>query len=164
MKWLLFCHPCLRLWGEDMSGSDLTQVEADVLLRMPKVCETANDYVFPRPGKILQVNLVAKDGVENFILDINRKKICHLKLTKQTRARGCCVLARLCIGTPHRNPDGEEIPSPHLHVYREGCGDKWAIAAPPEWFSGENLMLPLDAFMKFCCIVSPPSFRGDLFQ
>jgi hypothetical protein len=32
-------------------------------------------------------------------------------------------------GPPHRNPDDEEIPWPHLHVYREGYGDKWASPA-----------------------------------
>ncbi|HEY7442131.1 MAG TPA: hypothetical protein VH701_06920 [Vicinamibacterales bacterium] len=33
-------------------------------------------------------------------------------------------------GAPHRNPDDEEIPCPHLHLYREGYGDSLGDAAP----------------------------------
>jgi hypothetical protein len=35
------------------------------------------------------------------------------------------VLVRLDLGgAPHRNPFDEEIGVPHLHLYREGFGDK----------------------------------------
>jgi hypothetical protein len=58
----------------------------------------------------------------------------RIKLTKatfQNRARVAIVLYRLDIaGAPHRNLDGEKIPCPHLHFYREGYGAKWAIPAP----------------------------------
>ena len=38
-------------------------------------------------------------------------------------------------GPPHRNPDEAEIPCPHLHIYSEGFGDKWAMAAPADRYS-----------------------------
>jgi hypothetical protein len=45
------------------------------------------------------------------------------------------VLVRLDLGgAPHRNRDDEEIGVPHLHLYREGFGDKWATPLPSDRF------------------------------
>jgi len=58
------------------------------------------------------------------------------KGTYQNRARGVAILARLDFGgAPHRNPDDEEITCPHLHLYREGYGDRSAVPLPAERFS-----------------------------
>jgi hypothetical protein len=59
-----------------------------------------------------------------------------IKGTYQNRARYVVVLVRLDFGgKPHRNPDGEEIASPHLHIYREGVGDKWAYPVTADRFA-----------------------------
>jgi hypothetical protein len=75
------------------------------------------------------------------------------------------VLVRLDFGgAPHRNPDGEEIGSPHLHLYREGYGDKWAVPVPEDRF--ENLSDPwqtLEDFMRYCNVVQSPMIRRGLF-
>jgi hypothetical protein len=75
------------------------------------------------------------------------------------------VLVRLDFGgSPHRNPDGEEITCPHLHVYQEGFGDKWAVPIPQDKFSDcGNLRQTLDEFMRYCNIVIPPSIQWELF-
>lgn len=75
------------------------------------------------------------------------------------------ILARLDFGgAPHRNPDGEEIPCPHLHVYREGYGDRWAIRLPPGRFSGaDDRQQLLHGFMQYVNIVTTPELRSDLF-
>ena len=67
---------------------------------------------------------------------VNRlSRINALKGTYQTRARQVMVLVRLCFGGgAHRNPDGVRITSPHLHTYREGFGDKWAMPLPEVQF------------------------------
>lgn len=74
------------------------------------------------------------------------------------------ILARLDFGgAPHRNPDGEEIGSPHLHLYREGYGDKWAFPVPDHHFANPNdPWLALQDFMRFCNIVEPPVIRQGL--
>ena len=73
------------------------------------------------------------DGREEFLLDIRRARIDLAKGTYQNRGREVVILARLDFGgAPHRNPDGEEIGSPHIHLYREGFGDKWAFPIPSE--------------------------------
>ena len=75
------------------------------------------------------------------------------------------ILARLDFGPPHRNPDGEEIGSPHLHLYQEGFGDKWACPVPQDRFPNlSDPQLMLKDFVHFCNIVKPPVIRWGLFS
>jgi len=67
-------------------------------------------------------------------------------------------------GPPHRNPDGELIACPHLHVYREGYGDKWAIAIPTGKFENiQNRVQTLIDFMTECNVTEQPSIQTGLF-
>jgi hypothetical protein len=57
-----------------------------------------------------------------------------------------------------------EVATPHLHLYREGYGDKWATRLPGDSFSNvANLWRVLQDFMRFCNIVEPPYIRRGLF-
>lgn len=98
-------------------------------------------------------------------MDVSRSQINLAKVTHQNRARQIVVLMRLDIGgAPHRNPDGEEIPCPHLHIYREGFGDKWAVLAPEAHYSNlDDLYRTLEDFMPHCNIVEPPKIQPGLF-
>ncbi len=72
------------------------------------------------------------------------------------------VLVRLDFGgAPHSNPDGVEMGSPHLHLYREGYGDKWAVPVPGDRFADRWRLL--DDFMRYCNVVEPPVIRRGLF-
>ncbi|MDG6271690.1 DUF6978 family protein [Glaesserella parasuis] len=88
-----------------------------------------------------------------------------LLITFQTRARKAIVLVRLDIeGPPHRNPDGEEIICPHIHLYREGYGDKWAYPLPDELKSVLDRPYELlDKFMDYCHIIGKPMIQRELF-
>lgn len=104
-----------------MADIDITQVEAQALIEMEKRFVDENDWTFPPPGQRISLALTSADKRENFMLDITRAQIKLTKATYQNRARAAIVLMRLDLdGPPHRNPDGEEIPCPHLHIYREG--------------------------------------------
>ncbi len=146
-----------------MSDGTLAQSDADALLRMEKVRLTDDPVTFPDMGGRLEVALASRDHRESFSLDINRKRI-SLRTGYQTRARQTVILARLDFAAPHRNPDGTEIGVPHLHLYREGFGDKWAMAVPDGM-----LRAPDDAwevlldFMGYCYIVEAPKFARGLF-
>ena len=74
------------------------------------------------------------------------------------------VLVRLDFnGPPHRNPDGTDILCPHLHIYREGYGDKWAIALPKAKFSNEtDPWVMLQDFMNYCNIEEKPNIQKNL--
>jgi len=110
-----------------MAETTLTQIEADTLLAMEKHRTDDTAHTFPVLGGAIVVPLISANKRENFLLDVTRGRINLKKVTYQNRARTAVILARLDIaGPPHVNPDGQEIPCPHLHTYREGFGDKWA--------------------------------------
>jgi hypothetical protein len=114
-----------------MAEINLPQDEADRLMAMEKHAVDEKEWLFPAPGDRVAIPLTSLDKRESFMLDVTRAQIKLTKATYQNRARAAIILMRLDLdGPPHRNPDGVEIPCPHLHIYREGYGDKWAIAAP----------------------------------
>lgn len=143
----------------------LSQSEADALLTMEKHRVDDTTHLFPAVGGSIEIPLISANKREQFLLDITRGRINLRKVTFQNRARTAVILARLDIeGPPHENPDGAEIPCPHLHTYREGFGDKWAIPAPATSFprTGDLWGSLLD-FMQFCQITQQPLIERELF-
>jgi hypothetical protein len=148
-----------------MADWDLTQAEADALLALEKHRADEEQRDFPLGGESLMLPLVSSDKREQFILDISRGRIDLMRGKYQNRARQTLVLARLDFGGPaHRNPDEQEIPCPHLHVYREGYGDKWAFPISAEQFGRMgDWWGTLEDFMVFCNITRPPRLKRGLF-
>lgn len=148
-----------------MADMDLTQVEADALIAIPKFKVDDQAWEYPGLGGKISVPLNSSDKRESFMLDVSRGRIDLLKGTYQNRARQVVVLVRLDFGgPPHRNPDGEEIVCPHLHLYREAFGDKWAVPIPIGRFSNiADLWQTLHDFMKYCNIIEPPNIQRGLF-
>ena len=148
-----------------MPDIHLTQAEANALIAIDKYRIDSSPWEYPSFGGSIRIPLSSADKREDFHLDIRRGKIDLLKGTYQNRARNVVVLVRLDFGgQPHRNPDGEEIASPHLHLYREGYGDKWAMPVPSNNFPKlSDLSQTLNDFMKFCNIVQPPLIQRGLF-
>ena len=143
--------------------NDLTQAEADILLAMEKHRMDDDSHRFS--ALRLEIPLQSADQRENFLLDIGRGRIDLVKVTYQTRAKQTVILARLDFGgKPHRNPDGEEILSPHMHIFREGFADKWAEPLPAEHFTnlGDSWVL-FEDFLRFCNVTRPPVFERELF-
>lgn len=148
-----------------MSEVSLKQEQADGFLRMEKYRINDEEYSFPdNIGGRHTVPLRSKDGREEFHLDIRRGGINLMKGRYQNRVRNSCVLARIDFGgAPHRNPDGEEIACPHIHLYKEGYGDKWAYALPEYFKNAEDKWELLQDFFKYCNIVEPPILVRGLF-
>ena len=143
----------------------LTQTEADTLLAMRKVRVAEDSYAFPTNGQKLVIPLRSEDHREEFLLDIGSSRIDLLKIKYQNRARVSFILARLDFGgAPHQNPDGALVPCPHLHVYREGYADKWAVPLSPEQFTDhQNRWQLLEDFIRFCKVTDPPTIEKGLF-
>ena len=142
----------------------LTQQEADSLLALEKHFLGNDRFEFPALGGALRIPLHSPDRREEFSLDITRGRILLEKNTFQTRARKAVILARLDLaGPPHRNPDGEEIDCPHLHLYREGYGDKWAAPLPAVFAGIEDAVELMDAFMDYCRVIGKPIIERGLF-
>jgi len=149
-----------------MADIVLTQAEADAMLACPKERVDEEIHVFPSAGQRLEIELFSNEyRGENFTLDLARGRIKLTKAKYQNRVRSVIILARLDIdGPPHTNPDGEEIECPHLHVYREGFGTKYAIKVPELSFANtQDVWQTLRDFMKFCNIVVQPNIQMSLF-
>jgi hypothetical protein len=144
-----------------MTEINITQADADALIGIPKVPLNYDQWQYPQFGGVISIPLTSHDKRENFILDISQGELNLSKIKYQNRARQIIVLIRLDLcGPPHRNPDGNEISCPHLHIYREGFGDKWAYPIPIDQFP--NIDQPaktLSDFMKFCNIINPPNIQ-----
>ena len=148
-----------------MAEINLTQAEADALIAMEKRRASEERVDFPMGGQSVVLPLQSADRREQFLLDLSRGRIDLLKVKMQNRGRQVIVLVRLDLGgAPHRNPDDTEIGTPHLHVYREGYGDKWAIAVPPDRFRNvADVWTTLEDFMRYCNVTQPPQIERGLF-
>ena len=148
-----------------MGETNLTQAEANALSAMEKYRVNEDRNLFPMRGESLSLPLRSIDGREQFQLDLSRGNINLKKVKMQNRGRQIVVLVRLDLGgAPHRNPDGKEIPVPHLHLYREGYGDKWAFPVPAEKFPDvSDVWATLEQFMRYCNITRPPHIDRGLF-
>jgi Family of unknown function (DUF6978) len=146
--------------------TDLTQAEADELIAMKKRSEHSDPIKLPDLGGTVQAPLVSLDYTERFILDVSRGRINLQKGANQTRTRQVIVLVRLDYGgSPHRNPDDQEIDCPHIHLYREGYADKWAFPLPAGVFSDlTDHWTTLQDFMAYCHVEHPPNFKKSLFS
>jgi len=148
-----------------MADINLTQAEADALIAMEKHRANEDRSDFPMGGQSLVLSLQSADKREQFLLDLSRGRIDLLKVKMQNRGRQVVVLVRLDLGgAPHRNPDDEEVPAPHLHVYREGYGDKWAGPVSPDRFRDVgDAWATLEDFLRFCNVTQPPHIERGLF-
>jgi hypothetical protein len=148
-----------------MAEINLTQEEANVLIAMEKHRANEDHSDFPMRGQSLTPPLLSADKREQFLLDLSRARIDLQKVKMQNRGRQVVVLIRLDLGgAPHRNPDDEEIVVPHLHLYREGFGDKWTMPLPAETFRNPaDVWTTFEDFVRFCNITQPPHVERGLF-
>ena len=147
-----------------MADYDLTQPEADALIALGKHRVDDRVWDYPGLGGGVSIPLTSIDKREQFVLDLRRGRIDLAKGSYQNRGRRVVSLVRLCFGgAPHVNPDGVEVDATHLHLYREGYGDKWAFPIPGYRFTdlGDRWQTFQD-FLGFCNIVQPPNVRRGL--
>jgi len=143
----------------------LTQQRADELMAMVKELVDQSPIQFPVPGEIRQLEAKSKDLRESFLFDVNRRgRIRVTKCTYQERHAVVDILLRLDVdGPPHQNPDGEVVPCPHLHVYREGFADKWAFPLPTDFTASADLVRTLQEYLRFCHVNSIPEVQRRAF-
>ena len=131
----------------------LTQKEADTLIEMLKhIQDSDTPLMFPAPGYAEKLFLQSEDGKNEFIVDINRRGYINIskKCTYQGRYQKSIVLLRLDVGgAEHTNPDGTIVSENHIHVYKEGFGDKWAYELPKEFVHPDDLVQTTIDFLKY---------------
>ncbi len=141
----------------------LNQQKADRLMAMPKALNNPS-IRFPLDDDFICIDAKSADGREAFVFDVNRKG--RIKLTKCTymeRHAVTEILLRLDIdGPPHTNPDGAEVPCPHLHTFQEGFGDKWAAPLPVEFTNPTDLVQTLIEFLKYANVLEIPDIQRSI--
>ncbi|HPS64473.1 MAG TPA: hypothetical protein PK447_02735 [Ignavibacteria bacterium] len=155
----------------------ISQTEADIFFSMEKFPEEDISYSFPHSGEKIIIPFLSEDKRESFLFDISRGKIELSKAVFQSRVRKIYVLRRIDLNGPmHRNPEvdkapleifepynGREIPTPHMHVYIEGFGERWAVPASIfiDMAGKENFDLLFD-FFKYCNVKKFPNINNTL--
>lgn len=141
----------------------ISQQEADELLAMRKIAADTKPYIYPSLGGRIEIPLESEDHHELFTLMITRGRIDIRKNSYQSLARRVIILARVDIGgAPHCNPDGQQIACPHMHIYREGYGDKWAKPLPAQFQNHTDHWHILQDFILFCNI-DVVDIKRDMF-
>jgi hypothetical protein len=150
--------------GKWSMADHLAQPDADALIAMEKHAADRVVRDYPAPGGTITAPLVSSDGREHFLLDVTRGRIRLLQASHQLRSQKTIILVRLDLEGPrHRNPDGAEIDTPHIHLYREGYDDKWAYTVPSGHFANlGDLFRTLEDFMTYCNVTDPPTIRPRL--
>ncbi|MEG2789113.1 MAG: hypothetical protein RR942_14975 [Romboutsia sp.] len=115
----------------------LTAEEFNTLLNKIKRFEDNSPILLPNNGGKITRHLNSSTSSDEFILNIDRRKIDLMKIKYQARhKRTNSIMLRIDTKGPrHQNPDGEYIECPHIHIYRENWGDKWAFPLDPSTFS-----------------------------
>jgi len=133
----------------------LTQEEADILIKVLKSIKDPNLFIFPKHHGQARIDVVSNKTKDQFIVTVNRKTYRISKCSYQERHATGEVLLRLDIDAGiHSNPDDTLVPSPHLHIYREGFGDRWAIPLPEDFSVTDELDEWLIQFLGYCRIVN----------
>lgn len=156
----------------------ITQDEADYFFSMEKFPEEQKEYQFPSQGDKLIIPFTSADKHEGFLFDIYRGAIKISKLTYQNRVRKAYILRRLDLdSSAHLNPEvenvplpllepynGKEIATPHLHIYVEGFGEKWAVPADLYLsIAGKDSYEIMEEFFQYCNVKTMPRILKTIF-
>ena len=136
-------------------SAPLSQFEADRLIALLKQCVDEAIYI-PVQGKSEDyqvVDTITSD--EEFTAIINRKNAFSDKCSFVLRYKNSnTILLRLDVGctAKHTNPDNTIIEGPHIHRYREGFDEKFAM---PIDFTSTTLVDDLRHFLDTANIEEP---------
>lgn len=117
---------------------ELTQKEVDDLISIRERSLAEVPVIFSVFGRV-KVALCDMSVNIDFQLGMRRTRPNVKKGTNQTRLRQTIVLLGLDYrGALHWNPDGEETPCPHIHIYQSRCKGKWALPISNRGFKNSS--------------------------
>ncbi len=106
----------------------LTQAEFDFIIGQPKQFEDKITPIELGPAPISwSRKILSLNSNDVFLLDFYRGSFELSRFTFNKRYRQTIILFRYDQGGRHTNPDGQTFNGPHIHIYREGFGDKFAF-------------------------------------
>ena len=140
-------------------GEELAEDEVKRLIDLAKSRINDEEYIFPDRGEALDIPLISLNGAENFVLSVTVGRIDLLKTNSQLRLKTENIpLVRIDTGNSiHKNPDGTIITEPHIHIYKEGYGLKYACPLKNYLKTNtKDTYQVLHDFMNYCTIVKKP--------
>ena len=137
--------------------ADLTDAEAKFLIELEKIA-TDRRIDIPDDSKKEHLNLASaeeqNDNIMRIYIKRGRRNI--NKCSFNVVYNKSIILLRLDIepGRIHQNPDGRDVPNPHLHIYREGYDDRYAIPAPECFVDTSNLAQALYDLLGYSNVIN----------
>ncbi|GEM_PF-2690004 len=178
--WLVVCFICLFEWDYKMNVNVyLEQSQADEILGISKKFE-AGVSVYdipvwqPHHKAIRSYGVIASDGNTDFGPMVHSIQLKGMSMDEEMKTltfihritrNNICRLDYGRFIQSHSNPDGTIVAGPHLHVYREGFDDKYAIPLSSVFpgFEGDTVEL-VKVFLDYCHIsYEGLDFQGDLY-
>lgn len=109
--------------------------------------------------------IISNESKDVFILHYTVGRLCLDKFSYNKNYRKSIPLLRFCSSKRHTNPDGTVFEGAHVHVYREGFGDK--VAFPIEEIGLTDIDLSkgtvLESFLDYCNVTRRPRIINQLF-
>jgi len=141
--------------------SMITTKEYDYIMKLKKEFEENDQIIL---NKKWSRNIVAIDTKDTFILDYNIGTIKLEKYTYNKRYRNTIILLRFDSFGRHTNPDGKVFDGPHVHIYRENYGDKYAYNVSEIGINTDmGKSDVLEKFLQYCNVVNCPIIESTLF-
>ena len=112
----------------------LDQSTFEYLKNLPKTFITNEPLEVSSAPQKWTRKLQAVDTADTFLIDFYRGKLNLAKFTINSRYQGSIVLARLDSRGTHKNPDGKIIQGPHIHIYQQDYGEKFAYSLSTHGF------------------------------
>lgn len=145
---------------------ELSQEQANSLIYMKKEFLNESDLVL-NDNFNFERELRSTNKQELFILSLYQGRLDLKKVTYNKRHNKGITLIRIDLTNgQHTNPDGKKIIGPHIHIYKEGYGDSFAIPLPNKEIGITNLedcTKCLDEFFKYCNIKPINIIKQSLF-
>jgi hypothetical protein len=142
----------------------LTQIEFDHIMSLQKQFEDSITPLILGPGPIRWTRiLVSTETKEEFIMDYRKGHISISKFTINHRFRNSVNLLRYDHTGRHTNPDGVTLDGPHIHLYREGFDDKFAVPATEMGINiSDEIQLIFRKVLQICNIQNSPAINLNL--
>lgn len=143
----------------------LIQAEYDYLMAQDKAFEDSVSPIQLGPAPInwtRQINSLVNKEI--FMLDFYRGSFELSKYTLNKRYRQTVILLRYDNGGRHTNPDGISFDGSHVHLYREGFGEKFAFPVVEVGVSNTDAMeIVFGKIMQYCNVKKIPTIEVPMF-
>ena len=148
----------------------LSQEEADTLRMIEKYLTNPELVKLPPPtGTVLHPVHYHREGrrMDNMKISTYHARINAQKISCRLLYNGNVMLVRVDTqdATPHANPDKKIViqpHQPHIHIYREGYGDKFAYPLPNAFRNAEDISSLFMDFLSYSRIINSNEVKVDI--